>query len=141
MSTDNSAWENPNKYMSRAVREVFSVAVAPVAGQSRDFQFICRGDEQFDAVADNLKEALVDTGILNEGDYTVNKTVTTPAKDGNLSYITGELTLQVQPHKYSSDDVHARVMKALDYVSQKSTPSALSHHNDDDLDLPVAANG
>tara|TARA_R110002095_G_scaffold63401_3_gene53500 strand:+ start:515 stop:892 length:378 start_codon:yes stop_codon:yes gene_type:complete len=109
--------ENPNGYMSRAVRELFSIVVAPVAGQSRDFNFICRGDDQFNDIKERLHGALVDNGILDEGEYDLIKHVTTPEKNGILSYITGELKLQIPQNRHTSADIEKRTRIAIDYVS------------------------
>lgn len=119
--SDPSPRENPNGYMSRAVRELFATVVGPVAGQTRDFNFICRGDEQFADIETRLHDALVDGGIVDEGEYELIKHITTPAKDGNESYITGELKLQIPPRKHSSAEIETRTDAAYRALSSDRT--------------------
>ncbi len=115
--SDPSPRDNPNGYMSRAVRELFATVVGPVAGQTRDFNFICRGDEQFADIETRLHDALVDGGIVDDGEYELVKHVTTPEKDGNESYITGELKLQIPPRKHTSAEIEARTNAAYKAIS------------------------
>ncbi len=116
MSEEQSPRDNPNSYLFRPIRELFYNVVAPVAGQSRDFNFICRGDEQFEAVESRLHDALVDTGILAEDEYDVVKHITTPEKDGNLSYITGELQLHIPKYRHTGADIEKKAQMAINFV-------------------------
>lgn len=116
---------DPNKVLFRGpLREVLSVVAGPVCGATRDLSFLCRGDEQFEAVEDALQDVLTENNLLKEDDFKIKKTVTTPEKDGEPSYITGEVVLEIPEGRYTNKQIETIAANADKYAKDQNNQQA-----------------
>lgn len=104
--------KDPNKEVFRSMREVLAFAAGPIAGQTRDLLFLCRGDEEFNDIAKELQNVFSQNDLLEEDEFEIDKMVTTPEKDGNASYITGELRLTIPDRRYTTKQIEAIATRA-----------------------------
>lgn len=107
---------DPNKELARSIREVLASAAGPICGQTRDLMFLCRGDEEFKAVEEALGNTFSDNNLLKEDDFKINKMVTAPEKNGELSYITGEVVLEIPERRYTNKQIDMIAANAYNYA-------------------------
>ncbi len=113
--------KDPNRELERAMREVLAVAAGPIVGQTRDLNFLCRGDDEFEAVKEAIHQTFVEHGVLQADEFDVDKNITTPEKDGNPSYISGSMRLTIPANRYSNSEISAIASKAYKVASGEDT--------------------
>jgi len=113
---------DPNKDLARPIREVLATAAGPICGQTRDLLFLCRGDEEFDAIEEALRNTFTENDLLQDDDFKIKKMVTTPEKGGEQSYITGEVCLTIPAKRYTNKQIDSIASQAYRHVSDQNNP-------------------